>query len=602
MSKAFCWTAAKLTICFFLIVSYTIWIYHDSTNNELVWDSYHYLVKNVFYISRLNADNIIWMFLAKDPYWHPFTWLSWAIDYQIYGGLVSWGYHLSNNILHAINSGIVFILMLAVFGLNNTESKLYSWRVDNLALIAAFIAALLFAVHPQHVESVVWVAERKDLLCQLFLLLSMLTYLKYVSCEVATKGYWFYSTLGLFLLALMSKPMAVTFPVLLLLMDVYPIRRTNFIQPVVCSIKTEPLNRLLREKIPFFIFSVLLVVVTLSTEEGISNIPLELKLLNSFNSILLYLNKFVLPLHFSPLYPYLVDLGGTVSWKDFLPILGVLTVTVACILAWLKKHRAWLIAWVFYLVALSPVIGIVQAGEQGAADRFAYLPTLPAYLLIGAGILVFLSSGTQKRKFLVLLLGSVLAILLSDKTRQQIWVWESPHTLWSYIVRSNPNIVTAQYNLAISYLRQQNYKQAAYHFDKSVKLPSNPTSASLAYPSLAFRALMYMQLGKYEEALKDYIDLNAALKASGDQRLDRNCVYFNSGWIYAKFGMIEQASEMFNKIGTESQLRTISFDLLQTYDQATDKSKAIDFLPDFCSSVFNSRKKLIVNKPDKPTH
>lgn len=591
MRKPLNWTMVKLIIGVLLVAFITMWTYHESINNDLVWDSYQYLVKNVYYVSSLKPENIIWMFLSRDPYWHPLTWLSWAIDYQVYGGLVPGGYHLSNNILHAINSVIVFFLTLVVFGLNRSGSERYPIRTDNHALIAAFFASLLFAVHPQHVESVAWVAERKDLLCQLFLMLSMLGYVKYTISLGKSKPYWFSGTLVLFAMALLSKPMAVTFPVLLLLIDVYPLRRSNLISPVIGSVKQEPIYKLFREKIPFFLLSILLVLITLNTEEGISSISFELKVLNAFNSILLYLTKFILPLHFSPLYPYFVDAGGVITWKAFIPILGVLLLTIASLLAWRRKQRAWLISWLFYLVALSPVLGLIQAGEQGAADRFAYLPTLPAYLLVGAGILAVLDMASSRIKIPVLLVVPVLLFLLAEKTRQQVHVWENTHTLWSYIVKSNPNIVTAHYNLGISFIRQQNYEKSAYHFDQSVKLPSNPTSAALASPSLAFRALSYMHLGRYQEALEDYKDLDEVPESSFGLPLDRNCIHFNSGWIYARSGKFEKATELFEKIDGDPQLEAAARTLQENLDQVTDKTQVIDSLPDFCKSVFPSRKR-----------
>ena len=157
--------AVKVILGVFLISIVTLWTFHGSTNNELVWDSVTYIAHHWFWVSRITADTLLWMFLSLDvSNWHPLTWLSWAIDFQLYGGLISSGFHLTNNILHALNSILVFILILVVFGLNSPRSGInYPFRSDNNAIIAAFLAALLFAVHPQHVESVVWVAERKDL-------------------------------------------------------------------------------------------------------------------------------------------------------------------------------------------------------------------------------------------------------------------------------------------------------------------------------------------------------------------------------------------------------------------------------------------------------
>ena len=593
---------AKIIFGVFLVASISTWIYQESTNNQLVWDSYHYLVKNVWYISNLSVDNTIWMFLSMDPYWHPLTWFSWAIDYQLYGGLVSSGYHLTNNILHAVNSALVFVLTLVVFGLNTQGSNGYPFRTDNHALIAAFFASLLFAIHPQHVESVAWVAERKDLLCQLFLMLSVFTYVKYTISHGSVKKRWFNATLLLFMLALLSKPMAVTFPVVLLLIDVYPLRRTRFIQPMMHSIKQQSLYTLLQEKLLFFLLSVLLVLITLLAQVNtVSSISLDLRLLNACNSVLLYLTKFVVPLNFAPLYPYLVEPSEAITWKAFLPIFGVLGLTIASVYAWTKGRHEWLIAWLIYLVTLAPVLGLVQAGEQGAADRFAYLPTSPAYVLIGAGILIVLDKATPIRKIFVLLPILFLVILLAGKTGQQIHIWKDPFSLWSYAVKTNPGNVTARYNLGMIFLRQKDYENAAIHFNKSVELPSNPTSAVMAFPTLAYRGLTYIHLGQYDKALKDYLVLGDALKSSPHLNLDHDCIYFNSGWLFAQFGLMGKAIESFGMVDPDSQLWPDTVNWMEGIGQATENTVADENLPGFCTAVFPSAANTKVDTQDQGT-
>ncbi|MFC1778431.1 hypothetical protein ACFL3I_14025, partial [Pseudomonadota bacterium] len=235
-----------------LVAGSAMWAYGETLSNLLVWDSVHYLYMHENRISNLSVENIYWMMTSlEESNWHPLTWLSWAIDYQIYGGLDSWGYHFSNNILHSINSVLVFALMLVIFNLTSPDSKSYQIKTNNFSLVAAVLTASMFAVHPHHVESVAWVAERKDLLCQLFMLLSILAYVKYVTCRKNSKTGWYLATLGLFSLALLSKPMAVTFPVILLLFDVYPLRRSALVQPVFTSIQRQSFLRLVMEKTPF---------------------------------------------------------------------------------------------------------------------------------------------------------------------------------------------------------------------------------------------------------------------------------------------------------------------------------------------------------------
>jgi tetratricopeptide (TPR) repeat protein len=330
-----------------------------------------------------------------------------------------------------------------------------------------------------------------------------------------------------------------------------------------------------------------LVLITLLAHlNTVSSISFDLRLLNACNSILLYLTKLLVPLNFAPLYPYLIEPGEAITWKSFLPVLGVLGLTFVCLIAWTRNRQEWLIAWLVYLVTIAPVLGLIQSGEQGAADRFAYFPTLPAYVLFGAGILIVLEKAAPIRKVLVLLSVFFLVLLLTDKTRQLINVWENPHTLWSYAVKQNPTNVTANYNLGITFLRQQNYEKAAFHFDQSVKLPSNPTSAVMAFPTLAFRGLSYIHLGRYNEALGDYVYLGDTLESSPHINLDRDCIYFNSGWLYSKLGIMDKAIENFEKVGRESQLWPDTVIWLETIKQDSNDTLAFENLPGFCTAVF----------------
>ena len=588
MKKTLYRTAGKLLLAVFLTTVFTMWTYHGTTKNDLVWDTVNYLVYHVWWISNLSVDNIIWMFLSFEvSNWHPLTWISWAVDYQLYGGLVPWGYHLTNNILHTLNSLLVFVLTLVLFGLNSPEQKKYPFRTDSHALIAAFLTALLFAAHPQHVESVAWVAERKDLLCQLFLLLSMFTYVKYVTCHEDMKKRWFHGTLGLFVMALLSKPMAVTFPAVMLLIDVYPLRRSHLIQPINQFIKQQTLYCLAREKLPFFLLSLLLILLTLLAQErALSDIPIDLRVLNASNSIILYLSKLMLPLHFAAHYPYFVDVGERIIWKDFVPMLSVLGLSLASLFAWTRGYHAWLIAWLFYLVTLSPVLGLIQVGSQGAADRYAYFPTLPAYFLVGAGILAALNKPTRKRNLLILVAAIAVVFLLGSKTRQQIRVWENLETLWSHAVKNNLETVSSRHNLGIVHFHKYNYEKAIFNFDRSIKLQSAPRS------TLAWRGMSYIYLDRYGNALKDFIELGKLTESKPELNFNQSCIYFNTGWLYAQSGMMEESVEFFGKVDQDSQLRPNAdawLNWLENINQAEDNSSAIEDLPGFCETPTSSR-------------
>ena len=218
----------KLFLIVIIIAGITFLAYYNALENQLVWDSNSYLHNN-HKITQLNLENLKWMFTTYHlSNWHPVTWLSYAIDYSFYDNF-TWGLHLTNIIFHSFNSILVFFLALVTLGLTwPDKTNHYPIRLDGNALKASFFVAVFFAAHPQHVESVAWVAERKDVLSLFFILATFLCYLQYVVCSQCDKFKWYILTLLVFTLALLSKSMAVTIPVILLLIDVYPLRRTAF--------------------------------------------------------------------------------------------------------------------------------------------------------------------------------------------------------------------------------------------------------------------------------------------------------------------------------------------------------------------------------------
>jgi len=578
----------KLLLWVLLLAVATLWTYWGSLENGFVWDSIEYVINHFFWISSLSTDNIIWMFLSLEvANWHPLTWISWALDYEIFGGLTAWGFHLSSNILHTVNSVLIFFLTLVLFGLNQPATSGFPFRSDNNALIAAFLAALLFAIHPQHVESVAWIAERKDLLFMFFLLLSTFAYVRYVTGVDRAKNRWFNTTLLLYLLALLSKPMAVTFPVVLLLLDFYPLRRTQFTAPGNHFIRQQSIYKLVREKLPFFLLSIALILITLfAQQEALSSRPFHLKLLNAFNSIIFYLTQLSVPLNFSPLYPYFVEIDESITWKALVPLLAALGITVAALIAWAKGRHAWLVAWLFYLVTLSPVLGLIQVGQQGSADRYAYLPTLPVYLFVGAGVLLILNNATLRKKAILFLAILPVIFFLSDKTRQQIQVWKSPQSLWAHAVKYNPENVGARHNLGIAHLNQEEYEEAAFYFGENVNSRTKPVV------SLAWRALSYLYLDRFEDALADYSKLSESTEPLTEVNLDPNCVYYNSAWAYAKSGMFIKSRDFFDKVNKDSKLGASAADWinwLESDDPEKGPPETNEDLPGFCTKLFRSR-------------
>jgi tetratricopeptide (TPR) repeat protein len=423
----------------------------------------------------------------------------------------------------------------------------------------------------------------------LFLLLSMLTYVKYVTCQKEVKSRWFISTLVLFVMALASKPMAVTFPAVLLLIDVYPLRRVKFISPLHHSIRQQPLIELLREKIPFILLSLLLALITIYAQQSaIGNVSesLYLRVLNAFNSVIFYLTKLLVPNNYATLYPFFVSEGDQINWQTYVPLIGVLTLTIAALFAWVRGRYAWLIAWLFYLVTLSPVLGLIQAGQQGAADRYAYFPTLSAYLLAGAGIMMLLSTFNSTKRILLLLSISLIILALAGKTRQQIRVWETDETLWLNTINLYPDNALAHLNLGVTYYNYGNYDEAIIYFSKAEKLQPNDTIA------LSWVGLTNLRLRRYTDAINAHVKLGAASESNPRINSDQYCIQYNIGWLYAQLGMTKESYELFGRINPNSewgQDARIWLDWLKNANQTGLNNLTKDNLPGFCEKLLVSK-------------
>ena len=323
-------------------------------------------------------------------------------------------------------------------------------------LITAGVTGLLFGLHPMHVESVAWIAERKDLLCALFFLLSIAGYAKYVTVtgnesinhDVRTRFVKkeYLISLGFFILALMSKPMAVSLPVVLLILDWYPFRRLR-------SVKTA--WTLLVEKLPFITFSLISSVLTVLAQRAggaiveIQTLPLPSRLLVAAQSLLMYLWKMAVPRDLIPYYPYPKNISFA-SLEFLFAIALVIGITIFCIII-AKRHKLGLAAWGYYVVTLLPVIGIVQVGSQSMADRYTYLPSLAPFLIIAVGIswgynkIMRLNWSRSVIMILFLSVGIVIFAGLSFLSIRQMRVWENGLSLWSYVIEREPEKVSIAY-------------------------------------------------------------------------------------------------------------------------------------------------------------
>ncbi|MEK8015915.1 MAG: tetratricopeptide repeat protein [Candidatus Parabeggiatoa sp.] len=529
-----------------LIVSTIAIAYRDALNNDFLtmWDTYGYIVENT-HIHALNWENIQWMFTGfYAANWHPLSWLSHAIDYALFG-LNPWGHHLVNIIIHGLNTLLLFGLVIVLISFKPSSDNVTQFLpINNKTLLIAGIAAILFGIHPQHVESVVWVAERKDVLCLFFILLTLSSYVFYSAALVSkARLFWYASALFCFVLALLAKPMAVTLPVILLLMDVYPLNRTHL--TALRQREHVSYKMLIIEKIPFFMFTGVSIILTLMAQSqgGIASLEsmgLPMRFLNAFNSLIVYISKFLFPISLSPFYP----LPAYTSFHEYYPGLiaafAVFFITFLCGFLWYKKKYYWLIAWLFYLITLAPVIGIIQVGNQAAADRYVYLPTIPFYILLGVGIVNLLYSNKLLK---MIKLGIVIAVMfimgvLLQLTQTQTLVWKNDLTFWDHVVAYAPESALARFNLGTVYLHSGYYETAVKHYQVAISLEPDKHLWAANLP------LAYIHLNRLQEALDM---LNFWVEHQIDLGFSWDVIYYRQGLIYFKQGLLSKAQDALEK-------------------------------------------------------
>ena len=510
----------------------TFLVYLPSLGNGFVnWDDDIYVTNNP-QIWTLDLNFLGWVFTSLVNYnWYPLTILSLAVDHAIWG-LEPMGYHLTNATLHTINTLLVFTLALRLAGLSGGPDVKGARSRD---LIIAATTALLFGVHPLHVESVAWVTERKDVLYACFFLLSIIAYLRYARDHIngangSRRALYYAASLLFFLLSLMSKPMAVTLPMVLLILDYYPLRRLG------------DLRRVLLEKLPFFALSLLLSVITVWAQNkgdalmALGDHPIWARLLVTAYGYVLYLYKMVLPLELAPYYP-MEPVAGLLTAKYIGS--AALVVAITWYLPRLARHHARLrplcAAWFFYLVTLLPVSGIIQSGGQAAADRFTYIPLLGPFLLfgLGAGWLYEKTGGNKRRVATLAALVVLIFGALSYKSVTQILIWKDSLSLWTHEVELYPGVSsTVHTNLGIALAESGDLKGATENFRTALRLnPNNPSAHINLGSSL-------MSLGNWTEAIAE---LKTAL------RLDpgKPNAHFNLGVIYFQLKNVEGAIARF---------------------------------------------------------
>ncbi len=377
----------------------------------------------------ITAANIFWAFTSVEcTNWHPITWLSHMADVQFYG-MNPRGHHLTSVVIHTISS---LLLLLLLFRLTGSL-----WQ-------SSFVAAL-FALHPMHVESVAWVAERKDVLSAFFWFLTLLLYAEYAAKR---KPMLYVLSLFSFVLGLMSKPMLVTLPLVMLLMDFWPLNRGHFKEQIPWRNQLPLLMGFLKEKIPFFACSLFSAVITIYAQNkggaisGLEIVPFGLRIENALIAYVKYIAEALWPHDLAVLYPLLHSFP---LWQVIGSLSFLLSISAATFLS-RRRYPYLAVGWFWFLITLVPVIGLVQVGVQSMADRYTYIPFIGLFIMGAWGIPILTKELPYKRIVLTLLAVSVI-IASTTLTWRQLGYWRDSGTLFRHAIQVTSVNYMAHYGL-----------------------------------------------------------------------------------------------------------------------------------------------------------
>jgi Flp pilus assembly protein TadD len=445
-----------------------------------------YVSSNPTVSGGLTWSGLAWAFTTGfGCNWHPVTWLSHMLDVQIYGmnaGLQ----HVTNVFLHVANTLLLFWLLIRMTGAIGRS---------------AFVAGL-FALHPLHVESVAWIAERKDVLSTLFWMLTILAYVAYVRRPRLIR---YLLVLVLFVLGLMAKPMLVTLPFVLLLLDVWPLKRvaltSDSSDPSASGSSRRAWLRLIVEKAPLLVLAAASSVVTYIVQQrggavngnGIIPFPWNLRVVNAVTSYIAYIGKMLWPARLAALYPCPRSIS---VWGVIGACLVLAGVSVAVV--WMARRRPYLIVgWLWYLGTLVPVLGLIQVGDQSMADRYTYVPLIGLFIMVAWGASDACGCRPSWQRAMAAL-AAIALIGCGISARAQVQTWESSTTLWEHTLAVTKNNYFAQNALGAVLVDQGQNEQAVAHLSEALRLEPAIAQAHLNL------GIALARQGKMDEAMRHF--------------------------------------------------------------------------------------------------
>lgn len=530
------------TLCIYLALALaTLTAFWQVQNYDFVnYDDGHYVSKNQHVKAGLTRDSVRWAFTTGHVgNWHPLTWLSHMLDCQLFGTAPG-RHHLTNLLLHLTNTLLLFAVLK---------------RMTHGLWCSAFVAAA-FALHPLHVESVAWIAERKDVLSGFFWILTMWAYVRYAERRSVSR---YLLTLLAFALGLMAKPMLVTLPFILLLLDYWPLGRFQLNQAakdidqwnhksVATQFQWRLFIRLVREKVPFFALTVASSVITFIVQQRggavqrIELFPLNIRLSNAVLSYVKYIGKMFWPSRLAMFYPHPIEAVSV--WQAAAAALLLLAISI-WVIRLVRRRRYLLVGWLWYMGTLVPVIGLVQVGEQAMADRYTYIPLTGLFIIIAWGVRDILTKW-RYRKVTASALALVILLALSISTHLQQRHWRNSITLCEHALEVTENNYVAHFCMTESLQKQHRLDEAIYHNAEAIRIEPDFVEA------LNGMGLALLDAGRLDEAVTHF---TRALEICPNLIAAR----INLGVAFVKKGNFNEAIKQYN------EARRIRPDLADVY-------------------------------------
>ena len=498
----------QILIVYVVLAAITLAVFWQVNQYDFIkLDDNIYVTDNFRIKSGISLEGIRWAFSTTyAQFWHPLTWLSLMFDYQLFG-LNAGGYHMTNLILHILSTLLLFWLF------NRMTGAL--WK-------SAFVAAL-FALHPLHVESVAWISERKDVLSAFFWMLTLCLYVYYTEKPVIRR---YLLVLFSFICALMSKPMVVTLPVVMILLDYWPLGRFELK-------KGNLILWQLKEKTPFFILSTVFSIITLYAQYKPSGkyfqYSLNSRLASALVSFVTYLEKTFWPHDMAVFYPFSAQIPLLPVIVASLLILVITTFVIVMV----RRLPYLFIGWIWYVITIAPVIGIIKVGDFAMADRYHYLPSIGISIMLVWGIPALIKSEATRKKFFSTAAIAFL-VLLAVLSWKQCDYWKNDIKLFNHALQVTKNNYVALNGFGLTLVKAGKIKEAVDNYNEAISIKPNYP------PSYISRGFAYFDLGQYQRAIED---CNEAI------RLDAGYAepYFIRGNSYYNFGQYQRAIEDYNK-------------------------------------------------------